>query len=133
MNNSSIKAEKRLGIWMDHSNAHVIPFSADRMEELIISTKFTHEEKENSLRKSENLMHNKEQHQQSSFYKQIIEEIKNNDHVILFGPTNAKLELANLLKADHHFSKIKIDVLQADKMTEGQKYAFVKEYFVKHL
>ena len=52
---------------------------------------------------------------------------------MLFGPTNAKTELLNLLKADHHFDKINIETKQADKMTENQQHAFVREYFFKHL
>jgi hypothetical protein len=54
---------KNLGIWMDHSSAHVMEFTTDPIETNIIFSKFTHEEKEHSLGKGENLMHNKEQHQ----------------------------------------------------------------------
>ena len=77
-------------------------------------------------------MHNKEQHEQSEYYKSIGEIIKNYDDVIIFGPTDAKTELFNLLKADHRFAKIKIEIKQADKMTENQQHAFVKEYFSKN-
>ena len=52
---------------------------------------------------------------------------------MLFGPTDAKTELFNLLKADHHFDKINIETKHADKMTENQQHAFVREYFFKHL
>ena len=57
--------------------------------------------------------------------------IKNYDEVLIFGPTHAKEELVNLLKADRHFENIKIDVKHADKMTENQQHAFVKDYFIK--
>ena len=76
--------EKRAGIWMDHSTAHVMEFTTDPIETNIISSKFTHQEKEHSLGKSENLMHNKEQHQQADYYKQLGEIIKNYEDVILF-------------------------------------------------
>ncbi|MEO5570149.1 MAG: hypothetical protein ABIT08_13880 [Bacteroidia bacterium] len=55
------------------------------------------------------MMHNKEQHQQAEFYKQLDEKIKNYDEVILFGPKDAKAESLNLLKADYRFAKIKIE------------------------
>ena len=32
-------------------------------------------------------------------------------------------------KDNHHFDKIKIGVKPADKMTENQQHAFVREYF----
>lgn len=120
---------KNLGIWMDHSSAHLIEFTTDPIETKIIDSEFTHHVKEQSLGKSENLMHNKEQHQQSAYYKQLGEVIKNYEEVILFGPTNAKVELFNTLKADHLFEKIKITIKQADKMTENQEHAFVREHF----
>jgi hypothetical protein len=124
---------KSLGIWMDHSSAHLMEFTTDPIETKTIASKFTHEAKENSLGKSEILMHNKEQHQQSEYYKKLGESIKNYDEVILFGPTDAKVELFNLLKADHLFSKIKIEIKSTDKMTENQQHAFVKEHFSKRV
>jgi hypothetical protein len=120
---------KNLGIWMDHSSAHLMEFTTDPIETKTIDSKFTHATKEQSIGKSEHLMHNKEQHQQSDYYKKLGETIKNYDEVILFGPTNAKVELFNILRADHLFEKIKIEVKQADKMTENQQHAFVKEHF----
>lgn len=123
---------KNLGIWMDHSTAHLMEFTTPTIETKTIESKFTHDEKANSLEKSENLMHNKEQHQQSEYYKRLGEVIKKYEEVILFGPTSAKAELHNILKADHNFAKIKIEVKQTDKMTENQQHAFVKEYFSRH-
>ncbi len=125
-------AVKRLGIWMDHSNAHLMELTIDPMKTNTITSTFTHTEKEESLSKNENLMHNKEQQQQSAYYKQLGDAIKNYTDVILFGPTNAKVELFNILKADHLFAKIKIETKQADKMTENQQHAFVKEYFSRY-
>jgi|ERR1035437_1434276 nitrogenase subunit NifH len=122
-------ATKNLGIWMDHSSAHLMEFTTDPIETKIITSKFTHQEKENSLGKSENLMHNKEQHQQSEYYKELGEHIKNYEEVILFGPTDAKVELFNVLRADHRFAKTKIEIKQADKMTENQQHAFVRKHF----
>jgi hypothetical protein len=123
---------RNLGIWMDHSNAHLMEYTIDPIETKTIASKFTHEAKEQGLEKSEKLMHNKEQHQQLEYYKKLAEAIMNYEEVILFGPTDAKLELFNLLKADHRYAKIKIVTRQADKMTENQQHAFVRDHFLKH-
>lgn len=117
---------------MDHSNAHVMQFSSETTEPTNIDSAFTHEAKEESLGKSEHIMHNKEQQQQAAYYKSIGDVIKNYDEVLLFGPTTAKNELANLLKADHHFDNIKVSVENAEKMTGNQMEAFVREYFAKN-
>jgi hypothetical protein len=122
---------RNLGIWMDHANAHLTEFTTAPIETTIISSTFTHAEKEKSLDKSENGMHNKEQHKQWAFYKTLGEVIKKYDDVILFGPTNAKTELLNVLRADHNFEKIIIEIKQTDKMTKNQEHAFVREHFSK--
>ncbi len=63
------------------------------------------------------------------FFSRISDVIINYDEVLLFGPTNAKTELTNQLKEDHHFDEIKIEVKAADKMTKNQLQTFVNEHF----
>lgn len=123
---------KKIGIWMDHSNAHLMEFTADPITTTTINNDFTHKDKENSLGRSENLMHNREQHDQIAYYKKLGEVIRNHEEVILFGPTDAKVELLNSLNKDHRFANVKITVKQTDKMTVNQQHAFVKKYFSKH-
>ena len=123
---------KDLGIWMDHQNAHLMEFTTDPIKTKTIDSKFTHDEKEQTLAKGESLMHNKEQHEQAAYYKELGEIIRNYEEVVLFGPTDAKVELLNTLRADHRCADIKIEIVQADKMTENQQHAFVREHFSRH-
>lgn len=125
-----MESKKNMGIWMDHSVANLIDLKGDK-DNCSIHSKFSFSLKQEALSKSENLMHNKEQHIQESFYKSIADKILNYDHVLLFGPTNAKKELHNYLNNDLHFKDIKIDVESADKMTDPEKDAFVLEHFNK--
>lgn len=127
-----MKAPKRLGIWMDHSTAHLMEFTIDPIQTKSIESQFTHLSKESTLAKSEHVMHNKEQHQQAEYYKKLGDEIRHFDEVILFGPTDAKVELYNLLQKDHLFATKRIFVQQAEKLTKNQQHAFVKSYFSKH-
>lgn len=124
-----MKTTKKIGIWMDHKSAHLMEFTSDSLETKTIESEFTHDVKEENLHKGEHGMHNKEQHQQSQYFKTLGEKIKQYESVLLFGPTDAKTELFNILMADQHFAKIKIEVRQSDKMTENQEHAFVKKYF----
>ncbi len=125
-----MKEKTKLGIWMDHSTAHLIEFNGVQMNTLLISSGFTQEVKTDTLEKSEHIMHNKEQDQQWSYYKKISSVIEKYQEVILFGPTDAKKELFNKLKANQAFNNIKIDLKTTEKMTEKQEYAFVKDYFL---
>lgn len=120
---------KSVGIWMDHSKAHVMEFTT-AIKTVYIECEFTHEDK--NLVKGEKSMHNKEQHLQSEYYKKLEDIIKNHEEVLLFGPSDAKSELANLLRANHLYADIKIDVVQADKMTTNQEHAFVRHHFSRH-
>jgi len=107
--------------------------SNDTIIENIIVSEFTQKEKELSLEKNEKFMHNKEQQLQSSYYKKLSDVIKKYQEVVLFGPTDAKNELLNLLKVDHLFANIKIEVKDTDKMSAIKMHDFVKEYFKKLL
>lgn len=124
-------AAKDLGIWMDHSIAHLMEFTTDPIETKTIASEFTHQAKEESIHKGESLMHKKEQHLEADYYKQLGEVIKNYKEVILFGPTDAKVELYNLLKKDHLFKDINIKIQQTDKMTKNKQRSFVREHFSK--
>ncbi|MEN9928343.1 MAG: hypothetical protein RLZZ231_264 [Bacteroidota bacterium] len=127
-----MKTLKKLGIWMDHSVAHLIEFSAEVKATKTIKCDFSYTDKEQTLQRSESEMHNKEQHKQASFYKDIAAEIKKYNEVLLFGPTDAKVELFNSLRKNHLFEAIKIECKTADKMTDKEQHQFVKEYFKRH-
>ncbi len=121
---------KKLGIWMDHASAHVMEL-ADPIITNIVVSESTHEEKEKTLQKGESMMHNKNQKQLAEYYKKLGVFVKDCDEVLLFGPTDAKTELFNLLKADKQFDKIKIETMPSEKMTGKQEQAYVKKYFSK--
>ncbi len=119
---------KCLGIWMDHASANLMANTNPIETKTVVSTS-VNQIKEETEGKGEKLLHNKVQQNLSVYYKKLGEVIKNFEEVILFGPTNAKVELFNTLKTDLHFEKIKIEIKQADKMTENQQHAFVRDYF----
>lgn len=126
-----MKASKKLGIWMDHSIAHIIEFTTMHFEIKTIESNFANEAKNQSLTKNENLTYNKEEGLLLEYYKKISEVIKDYKRIILFGPTDAKIELFDLLSEDERFLKVKIEIKNTDKMTENQQHTFVNEYFSK--
>lgn len=126
-----MKNHKKLGIWMDHASAHLMEFSPDPIATKTITSKFTPAVRELIIRKGEDHLHRKEQQQQSDYYGQIGEAIKGYDEVLLFGPTDAKVELYHALLADQQLKHVTIKMEQTGKMTENQQHAFVKNYFTK--
>lgn len=126
-----MKTKNKLGIWMDHSIAHLMEFTSNHFEIETIESKFTKEEKMDTLHKSKSLLHNEQKQSLSDYYKKISETIKDYKRVILFGPTNAKTELFDLLSEDYRFLKIKFEIKDTDKMTPYEQHEFVREYFSK--
>lgn len=120
--------KKNIGIWMDYKSAEIIDLSAKVIAKNVESD-FTYETEKETLNRSESIMHNKEQQMNEAYFKDLGEVIVKHQHVLLFGPTNAKTELYNFLKEDLHFKDIKIEVQAADKMTDNEKKAYVLAYF----
>ncbi|MDP2888944.1 MAG: hypothetical protein Q8P34_08260 [Bacteroidota bacterium] len=123
-----MKTTKRLGIWMDHSTANLIEFTDDKTAATEVEAQVGEQDEPLNPR-DETMIQNKDQNELADFYKRISEVIKGYDEVLLFGPTHAKDELNNILKDDHHFDEVKIEIKPADNMTENQQQAFVKEHF----
>lgn len=121
-------SKKTLGIWMDHSKANLFTKGQSTCHKTI-SSDFSNTNKSDALNKSESLMHNKEQQHTESYFKNISDEIVKFNHVLLFGPTDAKTELHNFLNKDLHFKSIQFDVESADKMTDNEQLAYVKNHF----
>ena len=119
--------KKYLGIRMDHSVAHFVEYTKHSTP--IDNEDVTLTQEEKNTGGSENTIQNKENQKQGEFYKKLADEIKNYDEVLLFGPTNAKAELHNILKEDHHFDNIKISAESADHLSHNQQVAFVKAHF----
>jgi len=115
---------------MDHTIAHMIVSNNNSTVSNTIESLSLQGEKQN-FGKDESLKHNTEQDQLSDYFKRLSAVIKDYPEVILFGPTNAKTELFNLLKEDNQFNNIKIEIETTDYLTENQMHAFVKEHFEK--
>jgi hypothetical protein len=127
-----MKSIKRLGIWMDHSVAHIIELENNNIvSETIEAETIVNEEDIEINWKDESSIHNKEQYNLSHYFKKLINVIKDYDEVLLFGPTDAKNELFNLIDHIHHMDMIKIAIKTTDKMPEDLRQAFVMEHFNK--
>lgn len=124
-----MNTKKRLGIWMDHSIAHLIELTNDSLVTKTIESESKAQEQEQHSNKDEIHKLSKEQSYHLAFYKKLSDVIIEFDEVVLFGPTSAKNELLNTLKSNHLFEKIKIEAKSADKMTENQQQDFVEKYF----
>ncbi|MBC7884361.1 MAG: hypothetical protein H7X99_02735 [Saprospiraceae bacterium] len=124
-----MKITKHIGISMDHARAQLIELASGVIETTFINAEFNFPGNDDSPQKSEKTINNKVRRMELAYYKEIGKAILNYDDVLIFGPTEAKTELFNLLRADHHFDKINIEIKQTDKLTQNQEKSLVIEYF----
>jgi hypothetical protein len=122
--------KRRLGVWVDYSDAHLMEFKTNVIELNTIESTFTHQEKTEEEDERKRLSKEKKKH--NKFYKDLSETIKYYDEVVIFGPSDSKKELANILASDDKFSNIKIDFEETGNLTENQQHNFVKEHFLKN-
>ncbi len=125
-----MKNTKRIGVWLDHTKALIIEEKNSTITSYAMES-ISREGENQNFGMDENLKQNTEQDQLSDFFKRITEVLKGYTEVLLFGPTDAKTELHNILKQDRHFDNVKIDVEITDNLTENQMHEFVKEHFEK--
>lgn len=128
-----MKTAKQLGIWMDHSIAHLMELkNSNIVSEIIEAESIIPEDEDIEINwKDETSIQNKERYNLSHYFKKLINVIKDYDEVLLFGPTDAKSELFNLIDNIHYMDMIKIAIKTTDKMPEDQQLIFVREYFNK--
>ena len=122
--------KNRLGIWMDHSQANLITCDNGAIPVKTIYNTRMHIAKEQALSKVKEVVHIGTHKHQNTFFKDLQDEIILYSDVILFGPTDDKMELFNMLRADIRFDRITIEVAAAEKMTDSQKNAFIKSHFM---
>ena len=128
-----MKSAKQLGIWMDHSTAHIMELLNNEVITVTLDSTPAFPERIEDLRMDERLIHNKEQNEESDFYVKLSYIIHNYNEVLLFGPTDAKTELYNRLKDDRRFENIKFFIKSTDKITDNQQKAFLKNFFNKDI
>ena len=78
---------------------------------------------------NENKKNNIEQNHLKTYFQQLEEKVKGIDELLLMGPGITKSQFFNHLRENKHFNAMKIQVLDAEKMTENQLLALVREKF----
>jgi hypothetical protein len=124
--------KRKLGLWIDHKRA-VMVFLTGRQEEIreIVSNvekhvRFSGDESEDGA--ADDMRDRQFASHLNRFYDEVIESIHDAAPVLIFGPGEAKGELAKRL--EHKGPKDRLVTVEpADKMTDPQIAARVREHF----
>ncbi|TAJ08066.1 hypothetical protein DMA11_21820 [Marinilabiliaceae bacterium JC017] len=135
--------KKQIGIWLDTDKAVLISLTNGQESVKTINSDVEHRsrfpgEGKNYSRLGSMLVNpvkratNRKKHQLHHYFDQIIKDLSGASSVYLIGPSNTKKLLAKEIKKHHPVEGIPIDLESADKMTDNQLLAKVKNYFKEH-
>ena len=138
------KAFKRIGLWMDQSHALFLGYDKEEatlLEDfpsgIVSRSRIAGEGSDSTLlgpspgpssnhEKKKNNIHS---NQLKAFFHQLEKKLRDKEKLLLMGPGVTKTHFFHHLQGNKHFSKLKIEVVDADKMSEKQLLAKVKQQF----
>ena len=130
---------RNIGLWIDHKQAFLIWHDSKKVE--VIPSNLeprTHSSGGSRIGGNYNqnldseLRHNDHYNiHLNKYYEKVIATIQNADSIFIMGPGEAKLEFEKAIKKHKALIKKILRIETADKMTENQMVARVKEYFSK--
>jgi hypothetical protein len=132
--------KKQTGIWLDSSKAIVVTLSGteENVKEIQsdIENRIHHDSEgdqgtfmgQHHL-SQERKFDERKRHQIENYVKRIIESIRNDDELCVFGPSEIKLRLKSMIEEDKQISTRLKSVETSDKMTLNQVIAKVKDFY----
>ena len=132
---------RKVGLWIDHRKAVIVTIENEvevtqeirsNMEKRIRFSSGTRSKALDDLKRStaEDMRDRQFKDHLGRYYERVISFIREADSIWIFGPGEAKVELESRLK-DEKLGELIVGVEAADKMTDHQIAAKVRDYFSK--
>ncbi|MBC7877903.1 MAG: hypothetical protein H7Y59_12110 [Anaerolineales bacterium] len=122
--------KKEIGLWIDHRKAVIVTIKdGDEEIKTINSNMEKHVRFTSEDGRGEDTRDRQFDNHLNSFYDEVIAYIRDATSVQIFGPGEAKGELEK--RIEHEGIKTPVTIEAADKMTDGQVSAKVREHFLK--
>ena len=120
----------QVGIWIDHERAVIVTISAsDVSTRTLVSDVGPHTHYAGSQEGGEKKYEERHSRDLDRYYDDVISQLGEPDALLLFGPGEAKLQLKHRLGRSHVLSERIVSVEGADKLTDPQIVAKVKEHY----
>ncbi len=132
--------KKQTGIWIDTQKAFIVKLDETGFEtktilsEIETKERIPGESKEytrfgNQYFNPEEKKEHKREHEIRDYFRAIVKEISSSDEIVIFGPAMMKKELEKFFRDDKSLKFELRPIESADKMTEKQMIAWVRNYF----
>jgi hypothetical protein len=121
----------KVGIWIDHKKAVIVSVSEARVSATTLESEVGPHPRysgrpDGGGEKKYQARHGQHLHR---YYDEVIGLIGDPEELLIFGPGEAKLELKERLSRSTALSEYTVKVATADKLTEPQILAKVREHF----
>ena len=134
------RQKRKVGLWLDHGRAVIVTLMGKTAKtEKVVSGVERHTRLAGGARAatvyaaqdvaSESSHHRRFENQLAAYYERLIGRLKDADALFVFGPGEAKTELKKALEKQKSFRGRIVAVEPADKMTERQIVAKVRQRF----
>jgi peptide subunit release factor 1 (eRF1) len=126
--------KKEIGLWIDHKEALIAFASGDDAEVKRVESDMEKHGRFSggaAAATEEDIRDRRFGNHLQKYYDEVIVLIRDADSILILGPGEAKTELKKRLEGQHLGERI-VGVEAADKMTEGQVAAKVREHFLHH-
>lgn len=119
--------KKNAGVWLDSQQATIIATTDQSTGDYSIQEKI--KAKENHGGGSEHSMNNAKQSDNLKFFKSISAQLMSYDSLLIFGPGKLQEQFQNYLQQDGQFKNKQVNIDSADKLTDPQIVAKVRDFF----
>ena len=122
---------QKVGVWLDHKSAIIVSTSAGNVTSKTLESevgahpRYSGQEGGGGEKKYEQ----RHGEQLDRYYDDIISQLGLPEALLIFGPGEAKLELKERLRRNKALSGCTVDLETADKLTDPQIVAKVKDHF----
>lgn len=135
-----METKKQTGIWIDSSKAIIVKLSDGKENiteiESDIENHIYHEKEGDKGTfmgdwhiNNEKKFDERKKHQINRFLKNVVEQIRQDDELYVFGPSEIKLKLKSVIENTNHLSSKLKSVETSDSMTLNQVIAKVKDFY----
>jgi len=120
-----------VGVWIDHKRAVIVSASEARVTTKTLESDVEAHPHYSGQQDGGGEKKYEERHRQrlDQYYDEVIGQLGQPDALLIFGPGEAKLELKERLSRSKLPSEHIVDIETADKLTDPQIMAKVKEHF----
>jgi hypothetical protein len=122
---------QKVGIWIDHKSAVIVSTSAGHVTTKTLESEVGAHPRYSGQQDGGGEKKYEQHHGQQldRYYDDVIRQVGLPEALLIFGPGEAKLELKERLSRSKVLSECTVDIEPADKLTDPQIVAKVKEHF----